>query len=176
MLLNSTVSGLFYVYHHCHRCLDEDGFTAHTHTKHFENWERFASTDPFLQPPEVVFFEEYVQKCNLNLCTSRCSITTLISILMGSPYFADRAMYAMTCLDDVIHINRYTIVANNIIAYESDRTSIPLLCDWKRRLHQTGCKHRALNIIPFLSRQFHKTYIQILVFVLLLTTSTSEFY
>lgn len=44
----------------------------------------------------------------------------MISILVGSPYFADRPMYAMTCLDEVIHINRYTIAVTN---YESDRTS-----------------------------------------------------
>ena len=35
---------------------DKDGFIAHTKTPHFAAWEKFASSDPFTKPPEVVFF------------------------------------------------------------------------------------------------------------------------
>ena len=33
-----------------------EGFEAHTKTPHFAAWEKFASSDPFTKPPEVVFF------------------------------------------------------------------------------------------------------------------------
>ena len=35
---------------------DKEGFLAHTKTPHFAAWEKFASSDPFTKPPEVVFF------------------------------------------------------------------------------------------------------------------------
>lgn len=35
-----------------------EGFEAHTRAPHFIEWEEFASTDPFTEPPEVVFFNE----------------------------------------------------------------------------------------------------------------------
>lgn len=33
-----------------------EGFEAHTRTPHFAEWEAFAATKPFSQPPEVSFF------------------------------------------------------------------------------------------------------------------------
>ena len=34
------------------------GFEAHTQTEHFADWEVFAATDPFTEPPVVSFYEE----------------------------------------------------------------------------------------------------------------------
>ena len=34
------------------------GFEAHQKTPHFAAWEKFASTDPFSEPPVVQFYEE----------------------------------------------------------------------------------------------------------------------
>eukprot|EP00746_Dinoflagellata_sp_MGD_P022796 gnl/MRDRNA2_/MRDRNA2_153364_c0_seq1.p1 gnl/MRDRNA2_/MRDRNA2_153364_c0~~gnl/MRDRNA2_/MRDRNA2_153364_c0_seq1.p1 ORF type:complete len:268 (+),score=52.68 gnl/MRDRNA2_/MRDRNA2_153364_c0_seq1:62-865(+) len=35
-----------------------EGFEEHKKTKHFLEWEKFASNDPFDEPPKVVFFTE----------------------------------------------------------------------------------------------------------------------
>lgn len=35
-----------------------EGFEAHTKTKHFMDWEKFVSSDPFKEPPKVVFYTE----------------------------------------------------------------------------------------------------------------------
>lgn len=46
------------VFHFHEEYDDEDGFVHHTQTPHFAAWEAFAASDPFLRPPEVVFFTE----------------------------------------------------------------------------------------------------------------------
>lgn len=37
--------------------IGKEGFEAHTQAPHFANWEVFAKSDPFTQPPAVVFFK-----------------------------------------------------------------------------------------------------------------------
>jgi quinol monooxygenase YgiN len=34
----------------------KEGFHEHTQSPHFAEWKKFASTDPFIQPPIVSFF------------------------------------------------------------------------------------------------------------------------
>ena len=33
-----------------------EGFQAHTKSEHFAKWEKFANSNPFAKPPEVMFF------------------------------------------------------------------------------------------------------------------------
>ena len=37
-----------------------EGFEAHKQTPHFADWETFAATDPFTEPPVVNFFESHL--------------------------------------------------------------------------------------------------------------------
>lgn len=46
------------VFHFHEQYRGREGFVAHTESPHFADWEAFAATDPFVQPPTVSFFTE----------------------------------------------------------------------------------------------------------------------
>lgn len=46
------------VWHFHEQYKGREGFEAHAKAPHFAVWERFAESNPFTEPPEVVFFTE----------------------------------------------------------------------------------------------------------------------
>ena len=42
-------------FHFHEEFLGEEGFEAHRNAPHFKDWETFTKTDPFIEPPEVIF-------------------------------------------------------------------------------------------------------------------------
>jgi quinol monooxygenase YgiN len=70
-----------------------DGFDAHCRTPHFAKWEEFASTGPFVAPPEVRFFAE--DSADTSCLGSRMVRDALVAF-GGDGYHATARLF---CLD-----------------------------------------------------------------------------